>query len=61
MKAGEEFPVESVKAKGAGRYIVTFKDGTRITVNLTPGAESLGTLSYSIKGGKGAPVSARVL
>lgn len=61
VKAGEEFPVESVKAKGAGRYIVTFKDGTRITVNLTPGAESLGTLSYSIKGGKGAPVSARVL
>ena len=61
VKAGEEFPVASVKAKGTGRYVISFKDGTRITVNLTAGAESLGTLSYSIKSGKGGSVSARVL
>ena len=61
VKAGEECPVTSVKSEDGGRYVISFKDGTKLSVNLAAGAGALSSLSYSVKGGKGASVSVKVL
>jgi hypothetical protein len=61
VKAGEECPVSSVKSAGDGNYTVSFKDGSVMTVKLKVSGNSLGRLSYTIKGGKAGSVSAKVL
>ncbi len=61
LKAGEECPVASVASAGDGAYTVTFKDGAVMTVKLKVSGNSLGKLSYSIKGGEAGSVSAKVL
>ena len=61
VKAGEECPVSSVKSAGEGNYTVSFKDGSVMSVKLKVSGNSLGKLSYTIKGGKAGSVSAKVL
>ena len=61
LMAGEECPVASVASSGNGAFTVKFKDGAVMKVKLKVSGNSLQNLSYSIRGGKGSPVSAKVL